>query len=124
MTKMSKKLLAELTSLIGAPLPPVFTRAVKPLKLGIYDDLRARYPQLKADDLSRWLSKWVTRLQYHQRVAKGRERYDLDCQPVGKITDQERRRAQIELAHTIHLEAMEEYRRGFGANHPDYRDRC
>jgi sRNA-binding protein len=104
-TKMSnKKLLTELQTILGGePLPAVFARGIKPLKIGIYHDMRSRYPNATATDLSDWFAKWTSSRSYLERLAKHRrvQRYDLDGEPVGIVSDEERTLAQFAVSDLV-----------------------
>jgi sRNA-binding protein len=92
---MSKTLRTQLQDIIGQPMPEVFgTQTLRPLKVGIFDDMVARYPALEAAALSAWFSQWTRQPVYLKRVATGRWRYDLDCEPVSEIRKCERDHAK------------------------------
>lgn len=75
----------------AADIPKVFFRP-KPhaLKIGIRDDLIARFPEADSKDIGTWLSKWCGTRQYQKRLANGQNRHDLDGNDCGKISDEER----------------------------------
>ncbi len=80
--------------------PAAFTTPV-PLAVGIHRTIRAA---LRAEDpptpwrvLRLTLMWWASRTGYLQAVAAGGSRVDLDGQPCGQITDNERERATAQL---------------------------
>ena len=83
----TKQLLIELEDILGGRLPEVFLNKVKlrPLKVGIFDDMITRYPAAKANELSAWLCHWTGHPADLNRISKGRRRYNLDGDDVEDI---------------------------------------
>lgn len=72
-------------------------RDVKPLKLGIKQDLVKQLSTMETivtEDkacMAKSLTYYVNTLAYHKSVVEGAERIDLAGQPVGKVTPEEAR---------------------------------
>ena len=78
-------------------LPRVFcTNIPKPLKIGIFDDMMAKYAPDEAR-LSQWLKFWTNRREYLHRVAYGKHRHDLDGDDVEEIADRDRTFSKMRL---------------------------
>ncbi|WP_298967068.1 ProQ/FINO family protein [uncultured Roseibium sp.] len=81
-------------------LPKIFlAKRVWPMKIGVADDLLARYPNAQDRKIvKKALSALVKTLTYSNAVIEEDRRYDLDLNPVydktGEITDQSRADAQ------------------------------
>ena len=58
-----------------------------PLKVGIREDVAARYPAADPAAIARWLRGWTGTEQYRRQIAAGGPRYDLDGHQAGEITD-------------------------------------
>lgn len=92
------KVLNQLTEALGirqtADLPKIFlSERVYPMKIGIADDLIARYPNAQdRKAVKKALGFLVRSLTYSNAVIEEQRRYDLDLNPVfdetGVITDQ------------------------------------
>jgi len=82
----------KLREITGDLVPPVFEASDYPraLKIGIRDDLVARFPHVKPWRLAGWIALWCRRIQYHRAVARGGVRFNLDGNPAGRITEAER----------------------------------
>jgi sRNA-binding protein len=81
----------QLPQLLGCEsggLPSIFADPAKVyvFKIGIHQDLMARYPSTDAKKLSRWLGRWVSHGAYLNAVRKGRPRVGLDLEPAGDVT--------------------------------------
>ena len=67
-------LLGELRAIPGGEMPTVFARGIHPLKLGIFEDMIARYPDANPDHLSAWLKLWTQKLAlfhpYESRLSR------------------------------------------------------
>jgi ProP effector len=86
--------------------PALFSGAPKPIKLRIQIDIQARAPgQFTKQGLSAFFRRHTGSTSYLQAVANGTQRFDLDGQPHGDITDEHRQVAATELARrrTNHL---------------------
>jgi ProP effector len=79
----------------------VFSAEVRPLKIGIHCDLRARCPGVTRTQLRRALDRYVNRANYWQTMVEGAARYDLDGQEAGVVTAKEAAQAARRLAKVI-----------------------
>jgi sRNA-binding protein len=71
----------------------------KPIKLRIQLDIQARAPgQFTKQALSAFFRRHTGSSAYLQAVASGTQRFDLDGQPQGEISDEHRQVAAAELA--------------------------
>lgn len=95
------RMTADLAGILGVAveaIPPVLCgRVPLPLKVGIRDDLAARYPQADTEALGRWLSRWTGTEQYLAQVAASSSRYDLDGAPCGEIAEKDAAQARERL---------------------------
>jgi len=79
--------------------PALFTGGPKPLKLRIQVDIQERAPGVFSKQaLSAFFRRHTGSTSYLLAVAKGAQRFDLDGQPAGDITDEHRKVANEELA--------------------------
>lgn len=86
-------MLAELGALVGGreKVPQVFEqRRPKVLKIGVHEDLFARFPDADKDKLKRWLRRWVATFAYQTAVMYRNHRHDLDGNDVASINDHSR----------------------------------
>lgn len=95
------KMLGDLAKILEIPImeiPEVFRRA-KPraLKLGIHEDLLAKYPAADQKKLSRWLGGWTGTKQYLARIVYGTNRHGLDADDCGDISDDDRQAARLRM---------------------------
>jgi sRNA-binding protein len=89
--------------------PALFTGAPKPVKLRIQIDIQDRAPGVFTKQmLSAFFRRYTGSTSYLLAVVRGRERFDLDGQPSGEITEEHRKVAADELARR---RANEESRR-------------
>lgn len=118
--------------------PRLFGARFLPLKIGVFEDLRAAHPDaLPADELKVALGLHTRSTRYIEAVAAGLARHDLQGQPVepvapehvhhailelykrrsGKAPDQARERAVAQLAAAIEASGLgrEGYRERFTA---------
>jgi ProP effector len=72
--------------------PAIFTTR-KPLKIGIRADILARKGFVDDDMFKRGIRRWVVCTEYIQLIANGGDRYDLDGNVSGQISDEDRGRA-------------------------------
>lgn len=116
--------------------PRLFGARFLPLKVGVYDDLRAAHPEaLPADELKDALRQHTRSTRYIEAVASGLARHDLQGQPVepvapehvhhailelyrrrgGKAPEQARQRAVAQLAAAVEASGLsrEAYRERF-----------
>ena len=81
----------ELAAILGVAVemaPGILTGSVPaPLKVGIREDMAARYPAADPAAIARWLRGWTGTEQYRRQIAAGGARFDLDGNQEGEITD-------------------------------------
>lgn len=84
------KMTAELSQILGTSeddLPPVFrAKWPKALKIGIHQDLIARFPEADPERIVDWLGRWTTTPPYFARLIHGKNRHDLDGRDAQKIS--------------------------------------
>jgi ProP effector len=79
--------------------PALFSGAPKPIKLRVQVDIQARAPGVFSKNvLSAFFRRYTGSTSYLQAVANGQQRFDLDGQPQGDISDEHRQIAADELA--------------------------
>lgn len=79
--------------------PGLFTGPAKPLKLRIQVDIQERAPGVFSKQaLSAFFRRHTATTPYLIAVSQGTERFDLDGQPAGELTDEHRQVATEELA--------------------------
>jgi len=79
--------------------PALFSGAPKPIKLRVQVDIQARAPGVFSKNvLSAFFRRYTGSTSYLQAVAQGQQRFDLDGQPQGDISDEHRQIAVAELA--------------------------
>lgn len=79
--------------------PGLFKGAAKPLKLRIQADIQERAPGVFSKQaLSAFLRRHTGATSYLVAVSKGSQRFDLDGQPAGELSDEHRKVAADELA--------------------------
>ena len=79
--------------------PALFSGAPKPIKLRIQIDIQARAPGVFTKNaLSAFFRRYTGSTSYLLAVANGKQRFDLDGQPHGDISDEHRQIATDELA--------------------------
>jgi ProP effector len=78
--------------------PALFGETPRPLKRGIFHDLRAAHPeQLDADGLKAALALHTRSTRYLNAVAAGQKRHDLDGQPVEDMAPEHVHQALLEV---------------------------
>ena len=83
---------------LKARFPALFVGAPKPIKLRIQQDIQARAPgAFSRQALSAFFRRYTGSTGYLHAVANGRERFDLDGQPAGPISEEHRQAAREEL---------------------------
>ncbi len=102
MSQTDKRAVSAVHALLIQRFPNAFPKdydAIRPLKLGIHADLIARAPDLDPILLRRALANHTQRDGYWLALIHGRgdHRYDLDGQPAGTVTPEERAEAQKQL---------------------------
>lgn len=92
-------------ALLAEHFPALFTGPMRPLKLRIQTDIQERVPGVftKAD-LSAFFRRYTGATAYLQAVAKSTQRFDLDGQPAGDLTDEHRQVAKDELTRRRQLQ--------------------
>lgn len=78
-------------------LPKLFGQHLLPLRRGIYDDLKAAYPQVPEDDLKQALALHTRSTRYLQAVASGQARHGLDGKAEEAVADEHVFHALAEL---------------------------
>ncbi len=79
--------------------PALFTGPAKPLKLRIQVDIQERAPGVFSKQaLSAFFRRHTGTTSYLIAVSQGSQRFDLDGQPAGELTDEHRQVATEELA--------------------------
>jgi sRNA-binding protein len=77
--------------------PAVFGARPLPFKLGIFEDLLARHPDLDRLQLKAALSQHARSTPYLESVAAGERRHDLDGQAVEDVAPEHRHHAVMEV---------------------------
>jgi ProP effector len=103
MSQSDKRTVNALHALLRERFPKAFPKdydAIRPLKIGIHADLIQRLPEVDPGLLRRALANHTDRDGYRLALIHGRgdRRYDLDGQPVGAVTVEERTEAAQRLA--------------------------
>lgn len=75
---------------------PAF-RDGRPLAIGIHKAIRARLPDLDAGALRTALKRYTASTKYLKAIASGEQRFDLDGNPAGEITAEQRQQATDSL---------------------------
>lgn len=79
--------------------PALFTGGAKPLKLRIQVDIQERAPGVFSKQaLSAYFRRYTGGTSYLMAVSKGTQRFDLDGQPAGELSEEHRKVAADELA--------------------------
>ncbi|MCP5451872.1 MAG: hypothetical protein H6972_15255 [Gammaproteobacteria bacterium] len=102
MSKSDHRAVKTLHARLQERFPQAFPKnyeAIRPLKIGILADLIERLPDFDPTALRRALANQTSRDGYLLALVHGRgdRRYDLDGQPVGTVTMEERAEAQKRL---------------------------
>ena len=84
----SAKIADELMPLLKALYPKTFSR-FRPLKLGIDRDLKAELPELSNKKIDRVLWFYTSSRSYLSALRIGADRYGLDGNPAGTVTENE-----------------------------------
>ncbi|NRF69044.1 ProQ/FinO family protein [Aquincola sp. S2] len=89
---------AEVAAKLKALFPALFAGAPKPVKLRVQEDIQARAPgQFSKRDLSAFFRRHTLGNGYLIALTKAAERFDLDGQPAGPVSDVHREAAREEL---------------------------
>lgn len=94
--KTNSSLLATLTEKFPAAFP-ADPRAIRPLKIGIHQDLKAALPEVDLKALRQAMSYHTRRLAYLRAVERGGERIDLNGNPVEPVTPEQQVHATEKL---------------------------
>jgi ProP effector len=79
--------------------PALFTGSPKPLKLRIQTDIQERAPGVFSKQaLSAFFRRYTTTTPYLIAVSKAKNRFDLDGEPAGELSEEHRQIAATELA--------------------------
>lgn len=79
--------------------PALFAGPAKPFKLRIQVDIQERAPGVFSKQaLSAYFRRHTGTTSYLMAVSKGKQRFDLDGQPAGELSDEHRQLAADELA--------------------------
>ena len=102
MRQTDKRAVSAVHALLIQRFPKAFPKdydAIRPLKINVYADLITRAPDLDPILLRRALANHTQRDGYWLALIHGRgnRRYDLDGQPAGTVTPEERAEAQKQL---------------------------
>jgi ProP effector len=85
----------KLRKILWERFPYVFTGELRPLKIGITNDIaEAMGGIIDKRDVVRMISKRVNNVAYNKIVARGGSRYDLHGQPNGEVSQKEQAFAQ------------------------------
>jgi hypothetical protein len=83
---------------LKARFPALFTGGAKPLKLRIQADIQERAPGVFTKQvLSAFLRRYTGSTSYLIAVSRGTQRFDLDGQPAGELSEEHRQVASDEL---------------------------
>lgn len=84
---------------LKALFPALFSGPFKPLKLRVQADIQARAPgQFTKAQLSAFLRRYTGNTGYLIALGKATQRFDLDGQPAGELSEEHRAAAREELA--------------------------
>ena len=89
---------AEVAQKLKQLFPALFAGAPKPVKLRIQQDIQERAPgQFSKQDLSAFFRRHTRSTSYLHALSRARQRFDLDGQPAGEVSDEHRLGAAEEL---------------------------
>ncbi|MDB5965641.1 MAG: prop effector [Polaromonas sp.] len=89
--------------------PKMFGAQFLPLKLGTFQDILARHPDLfKKDELKLAMGQHARSTRYLESVAAGHARHDLDGEPVEAVAPEHVHHAILELFRRRQLRARED----------------
>lgn len=96
---------------LAAHFPALFGARFRPLKLGTYDDILARLPQVfEPEPLKVALGQHARSSRYLEAVANGEARHDLDGNPVEPVAPEHRLHAIVEVYRRRQARAPEAQR--------------
>jgi ProP effector len=91
--------------------PGLFGAQFKPLKIGVFDDLLARHPDVfQKDELKVALGLHARSTAYLESVAAGQQRHDLDGQPVAPVAPEHVHHAIMEVFRRRQVRTREDLR--------------
>jgi ProP effector len=76
---------------------PLDASLIRPLKIGVREDILAAHPEMDPLELGRVLTRWCWRPRYWRVLAAGSPRIDLTGQPAGEVSPEQARHAQETL---------------------------
>jgi ProP effector len=76
-------------------------RECKPLALGIHKVIQERQPELGKDAIRKALHIHTASTRYLKSLACADQRFDLDDQAAGEVTEEQRKQAQAEVKERI-----------------------
>jgi ProP effector len=85
--------IAHIQAIFVAVFPPF--AANLPLKIGIHRDIKAVMPELSMTKIRKALGAHTRQPGYRQALVPGRQRFDLEGQPAGVVTDAEAPKQQV-----------------------------
>ena len=89
---------AECAQQLAALFPALFGKRARPLKLRIQADIQARAPGVFTKAvLSAFLRRYTGSTSYLQSLAHSTERFDLDGNPAGELSEEHREQARQEV---------------------------
>lgn len=95
---------AACADLLKQHFPALFTGGAKPLKLRIQTDIQQRAPGVFSKAvLSAFFRRYTGSTSYLMALSKASQRFDLDGQPAGELSDEHRQLARDELARRRQL---------------------
>lgn len=72
-------------------------REVRPLAIGLHKAIREHLPETKSDALRPAMKRHTTSTRYLKALVAGDTRFDLDGNPAGSVTDEQREVARVAL---------------------------
>ncbi|CAK0740526.1 ProP effector [Gammaproteobacteria bacterium] len=94
--------------------PAAFTETleqIKPLKIGIHEDLAATLPNLDPKIIPKLLHNYCGKSRYLVALAEGRPRIDLEGNVVGEVSEEIRKESSKELERRRGVAQLKEIRR-------------
>lgn len=79
---------------------PAF-RDTLPLAIGIHKLIRERLPELTRDQVGRALRIHTGSTRYLKALSRAEQRFDLDGQPAGEVTEEQRKQAAGQVRERI-----------------------
>jgi hypothetical protein len=107
-------MLDDFTTVLRERWPLAFAAPPRPLKVGIFDDLRSLLSEVQDVLISRALCCWTMQSGYLAACVPGAARFDLHGQAVGAVTDSQAGYAASALHY---LRCVDEQEPGTGQPH-------